>query len=523
VKLLSGAQLADDLLGCVALTFHEVSQGQDRALGKLSYGLAKIFWKIPVKAVNLISKKTDRTEMAYTISTQQNSDVATWSSGTPIVGQAFKTQGQALLDTFTLSLGLQAGSGTTVYNAYLYEYDTSTTYRTGNPIWSQQGLTLNLTNDYSDYTIDLSDPEVKANTNYVFYIQYSSGPTARMGTSSPSLYPDLGFIYTSSVNQNPYSNAFIGIRDFAFKASFIDKKIATATPIPISAPVGNFNEQTGIAINLSGTFGGTGTFDIANPEQSGNNDVKTGKYGALTVNNNGEFFYSVNLDKVDALNTGDNPADEFTINLTSPTGAVSSATYRVQIEGYTDPTPGPGPTPTSKSITITGNRGTVSGKPGIIVDGDTTGFDPGTKLVPYVRFPGQTQYTEGSARPEVGADGGFTWQRKTGKKTYVYFKNESESVQSNRVIVPAAFKNVAGGALSDAGLDPIISGGTSPFHKGHSEGKAKRNRRSPAFSLVDSEANAPAFGAQLMAADPFSTNTVGADTGLFPVASGDFI
>ncbi len=35
-ELLSGAQLADDVLGCVALAFHGASTGQIWPLGKLS-------------------------------------------------------------------------------------------------------------------------------------------------------------------------------------------------------------------------------------------------------------------------------------------------------------------------------------------------------------------------------------------------------------------------------------------------------------------------------------------------------
>jgi hypothetical protein len=40
---------------------------------------------------------------------------------------------------------------------------------------------------------------------------------------------------------------------------------------------------------------------------------------------------------------------------------------------------------------------------------------------------------------------------------------------------------------------------------------------------TDNNAKVTAVGAQLMAADPFSANIVGADTGVFPVASGAFI
>jgi hypothetical protein len=114
---------------------------------------------------------------------------------------------------------------------------------------------------------------------------------------------------------------------------------------------------------------------------------------------------------------------------------------------YTPPTGAPAPKTSDaaiikvgsvvdKSIVITGSRTTVSGKPGIMVDGVTSGIADGEKVVPYFRFPGQTSYTQGSARPVV-QDDEFTWQRKTGKKFYAYVTTEDGAVQSNRVIIPA--------------------------------------------------------------------------------------
>ena len=116
--------------------------------------------------------------------------------------------------------------------------------------------------------------------------------------------------------------------------------------------------------------------------------------------------------------------------------------------GYTAPTNAPAPvasaaatvtvtSSSTKSITITGERGTVNGKPGIKVDGLTTGFAEGDKVKPWIKFPGQTSYSEGSARPVIDADGEFYWQRKTGKKIYVYFTNEDGSVKSDRIIIQA--------------------------------------------------------------------------------------
>jgi hypothetical protein len=52
-----------------------------------------------------------------------------------------------------------------------------------------------------------------------------------------------------------------------------------------------------------------------------------------------------------------------------------------------------------------------------------------------VRFPGQTTYTQGSALILVDEDGAFTWQRKTGKKTYVYVVTQEGTARSNRVVI----------------------------------------------------------------------------------------
>lgn len=82
---------------------------------------------------------------------------------------------------------------------------------------------------------------------------------------------------------------------------------------------------------------------------------------------------------------------------TPPTGApapVTSAAATVIVTG----------TPTTKTITISGEPGTVGGKPGVTFDGITTGFADGDKVKPWVSFPGQTSYSEGSARPVITDD-----------------------------------------------------------------------------------------------------------------------
>jgi hypothetical protein len=124
-----------------------------------------------------------------------------------------------------------------------------------------------------------------------------------------------------------------------------------------------------------------------------------------------------------------NPAAAWQTTYTPPTGApkpVTSDAATVVVKA------GPG----SKSITITGSRTTVSGKPGIMIDGVTTGIEDGKTVIPFFRFPGETSFTQGSARPEI-TDSSFTWQRKTGKKFYAYVTSDDGAVKSNRVIIPA--------------------------------------------------------------------------------------
>lgn len=89
---------------------------------------------------------------------------------------------------------------------------------------------------------------------------------------------------------------------------------------------------------------------------------------------------------------------------------------------------------TNKTISITGARAQVNGKPGIRVVGTTTCLD-GQKIVPFFKFPGETSYTEGTARPNIEVNGSFEWRRKTGKKFYAYVM--VGDVKSNAIIIPA--------------------------------------------------------------------------------------
>jgi predicted outer membrane repeat protein len=90
--------------------------------------------------------------------------------------------------------------------------------------------------------------------------------------------------------------------------------------------------------------------------------------------------------------------------------------------------------PDTKAILITSSRDRIA--PSIVrVDGTTTGL-VGEQVTPHVRKPGQTGFTPGSNVRTVDANGRFTWQRKSGKKLYVYFT--SSDVRSNRLVIGSA-------------------------------------------------------------------------------------
>ena len=126
-------------------------------------------------------------------------------------------------------------------------------------------------------------------------------------------------------------------------------------------------------------------------------------------------------------------------------GLVNGTAYLVRVRAFNAAGWGPwttlatdakpmGPSATA-SIVITGSRGEVGGRPGILISGVTTGLDAGAVLRPWMRFPGQVSYTKGAARIRVDASGGFAWERRTGKKVYVFMRTAAGDVQSNRVII----------------------------------------------------------------------------------------
>lgn len=88
-------------------------------------------------------------------------------------------------------------------------------------------------------------------------------------------------------------------------------------------------------------------------------------------------------------------------------------------------------------LVISGERMQVKGKPGIRVTGEATDLAPGTVLRPWIRFPGQSSFAQGTARVVVDERSRVVWERMTGRKVYVYLQTEDGVTRSNRITIPA--------------------------------------------------------------------------------------
>lgn len=174
-----------------------------------------------------------------------------------------------------------------------------------------------------------------------------------------------------------------------------------------SVNVGTAATNPGVTLGAAGG-GGIGTL-------AGTTDA-AGEYA---------FAYTAPNASGTALITAAGAGAAFAASITGAPAAKTSATSEVTVRGEAP----------AKSILIVGERTTVSGKSGILVEGSVTGIENGKTVTPFIRFPGETTFSAGSARPVITA-GEFTWQRKTGKRVTVFV--EHDGVRSNRVTIQAS-------------------------------------------------------------------------------------
>ncbi|MGI9197389.1 MAG: fibronectin type III domain-containing protein [Candidatus Nanopelagicales bacterium] len=124
------------------------------------------------------------------------------------------------------------------------------------------------------------------------------------------------------------------------------------------------------------------------------------------------------------------------------TGLTNGTTYRITVTalngaGWSPPSAPSNPVTPSGSIRetiiITGSRDARDARI-ITIAGTSTGL-VGAQVTPWFRFPGQTSYTQGTGVRTVDSAGTFTWERRSGRKTYVYFTHDR--TKSNTVVIPA--------------------------------------------------------------------------------------
>ena len=91
--------------------------------------------------------------------------------------------------------------------------------------------------------------------------------------------------------------------------------------------------------------------------------------------------------------------------------------------------------PITPSILITGSRGEVRGKPGVVVTGTSSGLGMGTILTPWIRVDDAASFTEGRARILVDTSGDFTWQRRGRQSITIGFRTLDQQWRSNIITI----------------------------------------------------------------------------------------
>ena len=250
----------------------------------------------------------------------------------------------------------------------------------------------------------------------VFDVTFTSGKITTIAKVAVGTVPLAAYnISATPAARNIEAGAF----------STVELKVTDVFGNPVPGIVGGITNSNGNA----GSVTGSATGEVLLSGLTSSNFYGTGAAGTSTITliagkpGTGTVTFGPTLG-------GANLAPAWQAGYTPPTGAPAPVTSAAVAIVVTD-------TP-DKVITISGTRGTVSGKSGIIIDGVTDGIENGKTVTPFIRFPGETTFTAGSARPVISGDE-FTWQRKTGKRVTVYVElSDDASIRSNRVTIQAS-------------------------------------------------------------------------------------
>lgn len=250
----------------------------------------------------------------------------------------------------------------------------------------------------------------------------SSAPA--VATVTPTVNPSGGAA-TFTISGVTAGTANVTFSATGYANVVVPVTVTAPSPGPGPGPAPPVTSPPSAPLSVSGVAGdGSAVLSWAMPASSGSFPVTD--YQAV-VSPGGQSCL-VNAPELTCTVTGLTNGTAYTATVRALNGAgwgpysAAAATFTPQL-------------PVTPSITITGTRGEVRGKPGVVVTGTTTDFDIGAILRPWIRFPGQTSYTQGTASILVDIQGGFTWERRTGKTIYISIRSEDGAVVSNRLIL----------------------------------------------------------------------------------------
>ncbi|MGA0092237.1 MAG: fibronectin type III domain-containing protein [Candidatus Nanopelagicales bacterium] len=224
-----------------------------------------------------------------------------------------------------------------------------------------------------------------------------------------------------------------------------------STTITMTVPAGSFTSAP-IEVNGVGGWGQVGLLSVPGPPPPVPAGPPTA-VGAVAGDASATVLWSA------PASTGSFPVTNYqvmsapsggtclTMALTCEvTGLVNGTDYTFTVRALTgagwsswsQPSEAVTPQPIARpSILITGSRGEVRGKPGVVVDGTSTGLAMGGTLEAWVRFNNEPSYQKGRARILVDASGEFTWQRRTMRTIHLQVRTPDGGLTSNSLTIRA--------------------------------------------------------------------------------------
>ncbi|MBE7190454.1 Ig-like domain-containing protein, partial [Jatrophihabitans endophyticus] len=331
----------------------------------------------------------------------------------PDAGDTLAVQGVA---AGTATGPLASGTGQNIGGAYgtiHVNADGSATYTVDNSNASVQALrtpTQTLTDTFS-YTVKDSGGLTSTTQVTVTIHGQNDNPVAAADTASAT---EAGGVNNQTAGVNPTGNVLSNDTDPDAPGGFA------------SAPAnGETQTVTGVAFGTTPSGSGVGT-------------SINGTYGALVLNADGTYTYTVDNTKpsVEALNTGDHPTDTFTYTMQDAAGASSNATLTVTVNGADDAPVAVNDGSSTSPITVTsGAQSSVN-----LLANDTDVDTPHGNLTAAVN----SQPSHGTV--VVNSNGTFTYTASSGyvgQDTFTYHASDGTYASNSATVTVNIPPNIA--------------------------------------------------------------------------------